>query len=107
MGVEPRHTRVEYDYIAAHRRFWENDVAPQLARIMRSTREMEVRCRNTLLFGGFVEASNEMVDFIQNRADEGHRTQFDFAQRLAEIKAWYETSQRLHSHLMQTGGLQP
>jgi hypothetical protein len=103
----PRETRVSYDYISAHRRFWENDVSPHMEVIMRNTRDMEIRCRNTLLYGEFVEAHAALTAFVQSRADEGHRAHYDIAQRLAEIKKHYETHEAYRAQLMQSGGFQP
>lgn len=107
MGATAQEIRVEYDYITAHSHFWADNVATELATMMKVTRDMNLRCRNTYFFGQFMKVHDAMVTFVQERADEGHQTAFDIAETLAEIKAYYEADQQFNAWLLQTGGHRP
>ncbi|HZN77268.1 MAG TPA: hypothetical protein VFC00_37045 [Micromonosporaceae bacterium] len=107
MSGDPRRTRVTYDYITAHRNFWTEHAAPELTTVIRLASQMSLQCRDTYFFGKFHEVHDGLINFVRDRADEGHKAFYDFSARLAEIKAHYEAHESFHRQLMQSGGLRP
>jgi hypothetical protein len=107
MAGDPRRTRVTYDYLTAHRNFWTQHAAPEATTIIRLASQMELQCRDTYFFGRFHEVHDQLINFVRDRADEGHNAFYDISGRLAEIKAYYEAHTTFHQQLMGTGGLRP
>src|SRR5262249_17838895 len=96
--------RVDYEYIKRHQRVWESELARLAGEIAKTARQVEWQHTQVRLLQPLIATHERVVDVVRGRADEGVTAQYDIAHRLAEIVAYYQTEERLHSALMATGG---